>query len=88
MNPDIQQLQEQVAELMEWKAEKERQQITYPLDEASKTGSGALFKAGVGTKALTQVVTDSHGDTVTVPAAYAGTRLIRVEGEQIEIPYL
>lgn len=88
MNPDITKLQAQVAELMAWKAARERQQISLPLDDASKLSSGAYFRVGVGTHALTQVVTDSHGDTVTVPAAYSGTRFIIAEGEQVEIPIL
>lgn len=88
MSPDIQKLQEQVAELMEWRASKEQQQISYPLDDASKYGSKGLFKVANGVKTLTQVVTDSRGDTVTVPAAYTGTKLVVIEGEQVEIPYL
>lgn len=35
MNPDIKQLEQRIAELEKWKADKERQQIKYPLDKES-----------------------------------------------------
>lgn len=36
MNQEIKQLQDQVAELMKWKNERMNQQLTYPLDKATK----------------------------------------------------
>lgn len=36
MNPELEQLKRQVQELMDWKNQRERQQLSYPLDETSR----------------------------------------------------
>lgn len=76
---------EQLAEMWAWYQERKRQQISFPLDEASKNVVGTFQSSHLGSHTLTQVVTDSNGDTSTVPAAYSGTILLD-DGK--EIPYL
>lgn len=41
-----------------------------------------------GATTLTQVVLDSHGDASTVPAAYAGSVVVEINGRRREIPYI
>lgn len=92
MEERVKQLESQVQMLLRFVEEKKRQQISYPLDEASRY---ALFGSrlvvgdgGNGGTALTQVYTDSNSDTHTGPKAYADTRLLKVGGVTIEVPYL
>jgi spore coat protein U-like protein len=75
-------------EIYEWMQEKKKQQISYPLDDASRNALGVLSVTGNGASALTQVYTDSNTDTHTGPKAYADTLIVVFEGAQYEIPYL
>lgn len=79
-------------ELVRWMEEKKTQQISFPLDEASKNtvfdGTPIGDDLGNGATALTQVYTDSNSDTHTGPKAYADTRLIKIGTVTIEVPYL
>lgn len=44
---------------------------------------------GPGNSTLTQTITiGADGGSASVPAAYRGTKIINVDGEFIEIPYL
>lgn len=80
------QLKRDIAELKLWRAVKELQQLSYPLDEASK--SEVVTPQGAGATALTQVYTDSRGDTVTAPKAYAGSEKLLINGRIREIGYI
>lgn len=76
----------------EWIARKEKQQLSYPLDEVSKNvvsdGSGIVSR-GNGSHATTQsIVIASTPATIDVPAAYAGTVKLLIGGVVREIPYL
>lgn len=88
MQDQINQLEGLVADLMEWKRQRETQQLSYPVDDASRNALGAAFKIGLGSTTKTQVYTDSHGDTLTGPKAYLGTVIFLADGTQYEIPYL
>lgn len=83
----LEKLQEQVAGLLEWKRQRETQQLSYPVDLASKTALGVPTGVGPGSKTLTQTI-NTAGATASVPAAYAGTVIIEIEGTQYELPYL
>lgn len=85
MTPELEQM---VRELYAWMQERKRQQISYPLDEASRNSLGAPVYRGAGAATLTQVAVDSNGDTVTVPAAYARSLILEVDGAQFEVPSL
>lgn len=89
MNPEIEQLKRQLQELLEWKASRERQQISFPLDLASKNSLGVPTSVGAGSSSLTQSVAVSSTPTnIDVPAAYAGSIIISIEGVSYEIPYI
>lgn len=99
MNEELKQLKERVdnlarqnQELLEWKRQKTQQQISYPLDDPSRNIVGGLQDDGPGATSLTQVYTDNNavsgGDTHTGTKAYAGTRLILINGTRYEIPYI
>lgn len=75
-------------EIYEWMLQKKRQQITMPLDDASRILLGAITYDGAGSTAKTQVYTDSNSDTVTAPKAYTGTLLLVIEGVRYEVPYI
>lgn len=85
MTPDqLQMLQE----LYAWMQEKKNQQLSCPVDDASRNALGAVVVTGAGSTAKTQVYTDSHGDTVTAPKAYAQTFILVSNGIQYEVPSL
>lgn len=89
MEEELKQLKKQVAELLEWKRQKELQQIDFPLDQASRSVIGGAQDEGAGESSLTQVVEVASAPTnINVPAAYSGTRLIVIGGVRYEIPYL
>jgi len=79
-------------EVFNYIQERKRQQISFPLDEASRNTvfDGSLIgdDLGNGSTALTQVYTDSNSDTHTGPKAYTDTRLIKIGTVTIEVPYL
>ena len=85
MNP--QQLQ-QFNEMYAWFQQRKVQQISFPLDDASKNGMGVPLITGLGSIALTQVYVDSGGDTVTGPKAYSDTFILVSGGVQYEVPFL
>lgn len=88
MNPDIQKLQEQVAELMAWKAAREAIQLPYPVDDISRLNLRAVSTSGFGSHALTQVVSVPATPTnITVPAAFSGTFLLEGADGRFEVPY-
>lgn len=87
MEERLQQLEREIAELRAWRQLREQQQISYPLDDASRNTIGAVSGAGPGSSTLTQTI-NTAGATASVPAAYAGSIIIAVEGGQYEIPYL
>lgn len=89
MDPAIAQLQAQVAELMAWKVAHEIQQITFPLDDASKNTLGAYQRIGLGTTAPTRSITiGAGGGSATVPTNPVGSIIIQAEGERAEVPVL
>jgi len=91
MNPtpeEFKKLREDVDTIIKWMNDRKTQQISYPLDEASKNAMGVATLVGPGGHALTQTKTDSGGDTVVVPAAYTGTIILLIDGAQYEIPRL
>lgn len=77
-----------IEEISRWMQERKQQQITLPLDPASRNVIGAPSILRLGSTAKTQVYTDSRGDTVTGPKAYAKTFIIMQNGQQYEVPSL
>jgi len=72
---------------MAWKATKEVQQISYPLDEASRNSLGVITSDGPGTGTLTQSVTVSSTPTnITVPKAYTGSIILLTEDGAVTVP--
>lgn len=80
-------LEQKVNEMYAWFQERKQQFVPYPIDEASKNALQAVTKLGSGTATLTQTISTA-GATAEVPAAYEGTIVIQVNGENYEIPYL
>ncbi len=82
-------LESQMKEFLEWKKAKTIQQISNPLDVASRNLIGGAEDNGAGSSSLTQSVSISGDpESINVPAAYAGTRFIILDGVRYEIPYL
>lgn len=76
-------------ELYQWMKERRVQQLSYPVDDASKNSIGAAVYVSPGSTLKTQSVAVSSTPTnITVPAAYVQTVVITLEGVQYEIPSL
>ena len=92
MNEELQQLKKQVAELLEWRADREKQQIAFPVDEITRTilSIPNISAAGLGPTNLTQIysVTGGGGGTVTATRAYVDTILLYIDGITYEIPFV
>lgn len=89
MYDELQKLKAEVEELKKQIADRDRQQIKLPLDVASKTALGVPFGEGAGSATLTQSVAIAATPTsISVPAAYAGTFFLVVNGTRYEIPYI
>lgn len=70
-------------------AGRQEQQLSYPLDLASRSVLEEIRSEGKGSTTKTQVYTDSAGNTVAAPKAYAATWLLRLaDGTLIEVPSL
>lgn len=85
MTPDEKQM---LTELYQWMKEKKIQQLSLPVDDASKNALGASIVTGSGSTAKTQVYTTGLGDTVTAPKAYAQTFVMVANGVIYEVPSL
>lgn len=79
----------QQRELWDWYQARRVQQLSYPVDEATKAAIEAATDAGPGSTGLTQSI-GLTGDpqSITVPRGYMGTRIIKLGGADFEIPYL
>lgn len=75
-------------ELYAWMLDRKRQQLSFPVDDASRAAMGALIITSGTSSTLTQVYTDTRGDQVTAPKAYAGSFFAVIEGQVREIPFL
>lgn len=85
MNPTPEQLQE----LWEWYQARKVQQLSLPVDDASRNALGAAVGVGPGSTATSQSVNISTTPmSISVPAAYAGTEILVINGVQREIPYI
>lgn len=85
MTPEEKQM---LTELYEWMQQRKVQQLSYPVDDASRGAMRALTASSGTSSALTQEYTDNGGDKVIAPKAYAGTTFVSVDGVIREIPYL
>lgn len=85
---ELQQLKEQVAELMEWKQQREVVQLSYPVDDTSRQNLRAITTSGSGSHPLTQNITvPVGGSSFNVPAAFTGTIFLETSDGRKEIPY-
>lgn len=87
MNPED---KNKLNEIWNWMKSRMIQQISYPLDDASRNTLNVVQGAGSGSHALTQSVpvATTPPSSINVPAAYIGTVLITIEGVTYEIPYI
>lgn len=89
MEDRLKKLEEQVATLVQWMDARKVQQLSYPVDDASKSALGVPVGRGTGNGDTTQVVSiPAGGGSATVPANPSGTVLLQIEGVVYEIPYL
>lgn len=89
MKEQLTRLEQQVKQLLDWMAAKKQQQISRPLDDASRNNIGALYASSGTSKSLTQSVDiDDTPSSIEVPTAYAGTVFVLIDGKVREIPYL
>lgn len=85
----IQDMQAQIATLTARIDKRDHQQLVAPVDDVSKAVIGAALANGAGSHALTQSIgIGAVPASITVPAAYQGTRFILLDGTQYEFPYL
>ena len=78
-----------ILEIYHWMQQKKRQQISNPLDIASRAVIGAVSSAGAGNSNLRDELNlDGEAQTIEIPAYYSSSRLIRLGGETVEIPIL
>ena len=76
-------------ELYTWMQARKRQQISLPLDPASKNLFAGIRDGGLGSHLLTQSISLSGvAENINVPASYAGTLFIVSDGSTYEIPFL
>lgn len=81
--------QRQFAEMYAWFKQRQVQQISFPVDEASRNALGVVTRSGPGSSTKTQsVLVSGTPSSITVPAAYAGTIILLADGVPFEIPYL
>lgn len=86
MNPDD---KRKLDELYAWMKARKVQQLSKPVDDASKNVLGAAFRRGNGSHDLTDTITiGAGGGSASVPAAYSGTVIFLADGITFEIPYL
>lgn len=93
---EIAKLQAQVAELtlnvntlMQYMRAREIQQISFPLDDASRSTLRAFTRFGPGSTTPTRSQSiPSTPTSITVPVNPIGTVIIEAEGQQYEVPYL
>lgn len=94
MNEELKQLQSQVNDLLAWKASRENQQISYPIDDASLNTIAERLDTGIspkgnGSSTLTQSVNvPSTPTNITVPKGYVDTIILEIGGIGYEIPYI
>lgn len=87
MDERIKKLERQVQDLLDYKAERIRQQLFFPVDDASKRVLGAVVNNGDGASTKTQTI-NTAGATAVVPAPYLGTKFFLVDGSYKEFPYI
>ena len=75
----------QLNQVFEWMQQRKVQQLSYPVDDASRNSLGAAIVTGAGTTALTQTLASTPG---AVPKAYARTFILVSNGMQYEVPSL
>ncbi len=86
MTPDERQM---LTDLYQWMKEKKIQQLSLPVDDASRAALGAVTGRGPGSTTKTQTVAvSSTPSNITVPAAYVKTVVVEIDGTQYEIPSL
>jgi hypothetical protein len=72
-----------------WYQARKQQQISYPLDEASKASLGVPTGQGAGSSTPNQTTSiPPTGGSVTAPVPNAGTFLLNVAGVTYEIGYI
>lgn len=79
--------------VFDWMNQRKKQQISLPLDDASREviGNFVLFESGAGNATLTQNINiTGNPQTITVPAAFTDTIELKNQatGQIYEIPYL
>lgn len=78
----------QFQEMYQWFQQRKVQQLSLPVDDASRNALGAIVASSGAQSTLTQDYTTSDAATVTAPKAYAGTIFILKDGTTYEVPYL
>jgi len=76
-------------EVYQWVQDRKVIQLTTPVDDISKANIGALVYVSPGSTTKTQSVAVSSTPTnINVPAAYAKTVVVSLNGVQYELPSL
>lgn len=84
---ELEQLKRDVEELKAWKLSKETQQLSYPVDDASKNSLGALVDRGTGSAgAQVEINLTGNPQDINVPANPSGTLVVTgADGTQYEL---
>ena len=85
MTPEERQM---LLELYAWMQARQRQQLSFPVDEASRFALGVPTDRGVGAGSTTQTVNvPSGGGNITVPSTPSGFRILETDGGRFLIPH-
>jgi hypothetical protein len=87
---EIEELKTQVKTLLAWKAEREKQQLTDPVDSTSQIIIGqfaGVTSDGQASTTLTESIgIASTPATIDVPAAYTGAVFLTIQGATYKVP--
>jgi len=82
-----------LTEVYDYIQQRKKQQLSYPVDDASRNALGVATRVGPGSTTLTQSISlNLSGDAETkmfnIPRAFVASLIISIEGANYEIPIL
>lgn len=78
---------QQLQELIEWKRQKELQQLSNPLDDSSRAILKTFTKTGIASSTTQSISLSGESQSIDVPAQPDGVLSGVIDGQQVSIPY-
>jgi hypothetical protein len=89
MNPELEQLKKRVADLEDFINERKEQQISNPLDVASRRIIGAPTFEAAGSTTLSQTLNlTGNAQQISLPTGFAQSVVLIIDGVRYEFPSL